>query len=367
MYFAAQLSNNLMRIYEWEENSSSPKAPFDVPISPTILSTKGNMICPSPGGFNWCERADYRMIGGIYQNDSQNNGHITFFWNAGQGGDFPFPHIDAATFNANDMSYIGRPLLWSPNNAWLYAFLHPNPHNSTRVGITAFAGSGNIPYPSIAVGTNNLQGGITSSPWNVQPLITGNSAPGNNKWGDYLRIHPFGGSGEDWISSGYILKDGNSQEQIRPIYTIFGINNSTISNATTVAQSPGNISSKPTENNTAALEQINHKFSIKATNTLIPGSEYSLEVNNTKQLEQQIIFLIQSSNGLFASISSHESIDPLIQLNIKKFIDSIIDLQSIASQSTTNKTKEISDNIKHTTEVNSQICSNISWFKICIK
>jgi hypothetical protein len=366
MYFAAQLSNIRMRIYEWDEGSPSPMPPFDVTIDPTILAGQGQMKCPSPGGFNWCDRADYRMLGGIYQNDSSSvgNGKITFFWNAGQGGDFQFPHIDAATFRITDMAYVGRPILWSSEHAWVYGFAHPNPKDNSKVGITAFAGSGSIPYPSIGVGTNNMKGGFAASPWNIQPAIIGTNAPGNNKWGDYLRIRPHSGSGEDWISSGYILKGGTSSTQIQPIFLVFGFNGTKISNATGISQKPGNIVPATTSIQPPQLQQ---KFIIRATDTRIPGSEYVIEVNNTQQLEQQLISLIQSSSGMQNAFPQAfpNGVDPNIRSNVDNLLKSL-SVPGLLSSQQTIPPQGISDILRHVTISNGQICSTISWFRICI-
>jgi hypothetical protein len=366
MYFAAQLSNTRMRIYEWDEGSSSPMAPFDVPIDPSILAVQGQMKCPSPGGFNWCARADYRMLSGIYQNDSSNNGSstITFFWNAGQGGDFQFPFIDAATFRTEDMAYIGRPLLWSSEHAWLYGFAHPDPKNNSKVGIAAFAGSGNIPYPSIAVGTNNMNGGIASSPWDMQPAITGTNAPGNNKWGDYLRIRPHSGSGEDWISSGYILKGGTSSTQIQPMFLVVGFNSSRISNATGISQNPGN--GIPANSGIQQQQQqpLRQKLIVRATDTRIHGSEFVMEVNGTQQLEQQLISIIESSPGMQNDLLQlfPNGADPTIRSNIDNLVRSL----GTPGSSHIQETQPMSDILRNVTINNGQICSSISWFRICV-
>ena len=367
MYFAAQLSNIRMRIYEWDEGSSSPKEPFDVTIDPTILAGEGQMKCLSPGGFNWCARADYRMLGGHYQNDSSSggNGTITFFWNAGQGGDFPFPHIDAAKFRTSDMAYVGRPLLWSPEHAWLYGFVHPDLKDNRKVGITAFAGSGRIPYPTIAIGTNNMKGGIGASPWNIQPAITGTNAPGNNKWGDYLRIRPYSGSGQDWISSGYILKGGISANKIQPFYLVFGFNNTKISNATGIAQNAGKVSIPTTTS--GQPQPIKQKFIIQASDTRVPGSEYVIEVNNTQQLEQQLISLIQSSSGVQTTFlqAFPSGVDPTIRSNVDNLLNSLTTPGLLSSQQT-RPPQGISDILRHVTINNGQICTTISWFRICV-
>jgi hypothetical protein len=369
MYFAAQLSNIRMRIYEWDEGSPSPKPPFDVTIDPTILAGQGQMNCASPGGFNWCARADYRMLGGIYQNGSFSDGigKITFFWNAGQGGDFQFPHVDAATFRTSDMAYVSRPLLWSSQHAWLYSFAHPNPKDNSKIGITAFAGSGSIPYPSIAVGTNNVKSGIGVSPWNIQPAITGTNAPGNNKWGDYLRIRPHSGSGEDWISSGYILKGGTSSNQIQPIYLVFGFNSSKISNATGIAQKPGNIISTTTTTAIQSPPPGEQKLIIRATDTRIPGSEYIIEVNNTQQLEQQLISLIQSSSGAQTNFpqSFPNGVDPTIRSNVENLLKSLT-IPGLLSSQKTPPAQGVADILRHVTISNGQICTTISWFRICV-
>jgi hypothetical protein len=64
---------------------------------------------------------------------------IGFMWNAKQGGPFPFPYIEAATFKEASFDYIARPLVWSPLGALHYPFVSPNIRGD--LGLTVFFSS----------------------------------------------------------------------------------------------------------------------------------------------------------------------------------------------------------------------------------
>src|SRR2546430_13678500 len=41
-------------------------------------------------------------------------------WNAAQGGNFPFPHVQVVRFRESDRSKIDQVQIWSPAVAWQY-------------------------------------------------------------------------------------------------------------------------------------------------------------------------------------------------------------------------------------------------------
>ena len=198
--------------------------------SPIGTSREGPSHCPnSQDLLNWCADGKSKIRGAFIANDV-----IGFFWDANEGGKggysvynatFQYPYINAATFNiTNNMTYIGRPYLWSPTFAWMYPFTSPD--SQGNVVIQAFFGGGHKYYPSIAAGIGNDFSG-SSSPWKMIRLVNGTHGPSPVDWGDYLRVRPFNGEGPGWIGSGWTLQGGNSEDFLVPHYFEFALDNDT--------------------------------------------------------------------------------------------------------------------------------------------
>jgi hypothetical protein len=219
MYFGTHLSNDQMRIYKWPDASNTISW-FDRKIAAWTPSARGSMSCSGPDGFNWCSFADNRVLNGWIR-----NGVVGFLWNVGQGGGFAFPYLNSATFAIPDMSYRDRPLIWNPNNAWMYGFASPN---GRGLGLVAFAGGGaSHPQINIAV-SDNFQ---SSPPWHMSGVASGTNGPSAQRWGDYLRVRALNGNTSScslWMGTGYVLQGDSGQpagqvsNSIFPHYFVFG-------------------------------------------------------------------------------------------------------------------------------------------------
>jgi hypothetical protein len=224
MYWASTLSNSEMRIYAWAENQPWTQiSRADVAIPAWTPASTIGMSCPSIGGNDMCRRADSRITAGWMSG----NDTIGFFWNADRGGQsvhgatFPWPYINAATFNVNNMSYQGRPYLWSPDFAFLYGSGSTN--NRGDVGIEITYGGGDR-YPSLAAGIADSISG-NPPPWDLTTLMVGTNAPASNEWGDYITTRTYNGSGDSWISVGFTLQGCSADSCIEPRYFVFGRQN----------------------------------------------------------------------------------------------------------------------------------------------
>jgi hypothetical protein len=217
LYWATHITNatnSTMRLYSWADGSSTIRW-----IDRTIANwTESNIFyCASPDNHNWCSNSDNRITGGWIIGDV-----IGFLWNVPSGGDFPYSHVDAASFNTTDMRYLGRPYLWSENHDWMFAYVSPD---KDRLGIVAAFGGGNVSttYPSAAVGIgipDQNDGGVL---WTMYPAVNGTSGPKDNVWGDYFRAAPTNRTDNEkqWIGTGFV----NSSEFIQPHYFEFGLVN----------------------------------------------------------------------------------------------------------------------------------------------
>jgi hypothetical protein len=240
MYWGVHLSTASMRLYQWDDSLPSASVrSFDRDIPAWSLLVRGDGHCEGPDNNNWCGRGQSKIRGAFMANNV-----IGFFWDTASGGisengaTFPWPYINAATFNTTDnLAYLGRPYLWSPTFAWMYGY--GSPDNQGNVAIQAFYGGG--PYhPSIAAGVGNDFSG-SSSPWNMIQVANGTAGPTFTSvyppsWGDYIRIRPFNGVGPGWIGSGWTLIGGATPQYIIPHYFEFTLNdnNGTASSSTNV-------------------------------------------------------------------------------------------------------------------------------------
>jgi hypothetical protein len=223
MYWAVHVSNNHMRIYQWNESTAVVRT-FDREVPAWSFMTRGQGDCPGPDDINWCGRAMSKITGGWVA-----NGLVGFLWNADKGGKstnnatFPYPYINSAMFKIKDnMKYQGRPYIWSPDFAWLYGFASPD--NNGNVAVAAVYGGG-IYYPSMAAG---ILGPLSTTVpnWNMKQLVMGTNGPSAGQspfeWGDYLRVRAFDTQGHNWISSGWTLQGGGQDINVEPRYFVFG-------------------------------------------------------------------------------------------------------------------------------------------------
>ena len=216
MYWAAHVSDSRIRIYEWSETSpdNTGVRSFDRDIPAWTSDSHGPMSCIAPDGKDWCGRTDNRILDGWIS-----HGTVGFIWMAAKGNGFPWPYLNAAEFTVNDMMYLGRPYLWSQESGWMYGFVAPN--GNQDVGIVAFAGGGNL-YPSTEVGINTNTASGLQTPWEMKMVLNGTKSPSSNKWGDFLRVRPFGGSSLAWSASGYAFQGESIGNFVEPHYIIFG-------------------------------------------------------------------------------------------------------------------------------------------------
>jgi hypothetical protein len=235
MYWGTHLSNNLMRIYQWNESLPwNSIVYYDRSIPAWSKIEKGNGICPTGtnNSSNWCKREEsaLNMNGWVYGST------VGFIWNAAQGGKsihnatFKWPYINGALFNiTHDMKYIERPYIWSPDFAWADGYISPN--NNGDLGIIAFFGGGTDNHPSLAAGIHKAKPAVSNFTtglgkfWQMIPLIKGTNEPNEPNWGDYIRLRHYDNSSNLWIGTGYTLQGGDSDKFVEPRYFIFGPSN----------------------------------------------------------------------------------------------------------------------------------------------
>jgi hypothetical protein len=221
MYFGTTgVSNNLLRVFKWPENSARVES-ADSPIP--SWQPAGNMVfpdCPSPSNTNWCSR-----VGSTGPNPVSGgwvlDGLVGFVWNAEQGAGFPHSYVNGAVFDANNLVYNHRLVVWSVTGAVMLA------HISVSRNMLAMAAYYADPTHSPSVIVTTFTNSQNSIPFAMRVI----DAHGDTlNIGDYIRIRPYGGTGfldgygPLWVGSGYTVQSyPNNTQYIQPFYYIFGI------------------------------------------------------------------------------------------------------------------------------------------------
>jgi hypothetical protein len=227
MYFASHNSTSQIRIFQWDQLSTTVSVK-DVNIP---AWTDHGYSCVSPDGGNWCGAADGRVQTGWIK-----DGTLTFMWNAANGGSFLHPYIDAVRLNTSDLSIVsgiqGQPLIYNTSNSFLYPSAVPNSRGD--IGLAFYYSNNtsdpnNYVYPSLV---GSLWDDFSNPPpgWQYYLIAAGKASPSypngspRNAWGNYLSTRPFYPDGLAWQVGGWVLigcgYDGG--DCARPFYVIFG-------------------------------------------------------------------------------------------------------------------------------------------------
>jgi len=223
MYWAAHMSNSKMAIYKWNDiDPPSKVVRYEEDIDPW-KSTQLNYDCYTHDNnnvpvYNYCGRSDDRILTGWIS-----DGKVGWMWNVDKSEVFPWPYVDSAVFNIENMNYQGRPLIWSKDFAFQYPAVYPDSNGNLGL-ITSFGG--NNTNTSIAIGyAINQHENI--SKWQIIPTIYGKS-PGveDDEWGDYLSIQPYRINNSfnttEFLAAGYTAQSNSSSIYIAPQLIIFG-------------------------------------------------------------------------------------------------------------------------------------------------
>ncbi len=208
MFFAAHLSNSVLRVFSWPESGG---ARFDDVVHPPFQPAgRGTASCPVSDGTDPCNFFDSRVLGGLA---TQSNGvadWLYFYWNANQGNGFPFPWTYAIILNPLNPTYCPVNCviqIWSKTNALVFASVTPNLAGDF-LGVSLVAAGGTT-FPSTALATItplDLLGGKVSNSFTISD--PGTNGPTSNRWGDFSWIRPYFGDpkvrwGGSWVASGF--------------------------------------------------------------------------------------------------------------------------------------------------------------------
>ena len=207
---------SLIRVYNWPPNTDFTHVSWN-DFSVNFNSATQNGHCPAPDGNNWCAFDDSRVKTGGEIGSST----VYFMWDAKEGGGFPLPYVDYASFDVSTgpATSASEHQIWNANNAWAFPGMGVNARSA--LGVSLQAGGGTFGYP----GSQFLINDDVSGGWSAQFLDQGTHA--NNRWGDYLtaRAATTGTSiGDTWIATGYTLHDSSGSAEAFPSFYWVGRN-----------------------------------------------------------------------------------------------------------------------------------------------
>ncbi len=216
MYFASQVNGNSMVLFRWPETAGVSL--FGKGITPYLAG--GTHNCPAVGGNDWCQRSDNRIgAGAIVKNALTKQQELWWFWNVRQGGIFTYPYIEAAKFRESDLTYIGRPLLWSANGAYHYIGAAPNARGDIALSV-AFGHPPNRNPGSMVCLDDDFNG--DPAPWECYTTMIGAFSPASNRWGDYLRVRPADPADFNWTATAFTLQANTASGAAEARNLIFG-------------------------------------------------------------------------------------------------------------------------------------------------
>lgn len=204
MYLAAHRSTNQVRVYEWAEGSTSLNI-HDIGVAPW---TSGNTTGGT--GTEWLGRADGRITAGWFAGN-----RIGIAWTSGSDGTFPFAHVRVARIDPVNWTVVDQPHIWSSTIPFAYAAAAPNAAGDIGIGL-AYGTTAGL-FPSYAVGVRE----DAANAWRLIVAGEGDSAPATPVWGDYFTVIPHGQSPNDWVTAGFTLEGGTSNNDVVPRYVRF--------------------------------------------------------------------------------------------------------------------------------------------------
>lgn len=241
-----------MRLCKWNDDGAPSNIQCVLQDVDPFRRT-GGMVCRGPDNRNYCAAGTPHFIqsGWFYGNE------IGFFWNVGEdrsmGGVHPYPWVASARFSAGNDFGTRLPdtsSLSSENYALMNAFSSPNVSHQ-GVAIAAWYGGGNS-RPGVMLGIKDRYNADVTDPYwqrlyavSLPPSCLATEDPARSsigfcsserfvystsatpaqsdvRWGDYLRVRPFGNYGNLWAASAYILTGERTNPNIDHLFIVFG-------------------------------------------------------------------------------------------------------------------------------------------------
>ncbi len=207
--------------YSWSEDRLSIH-PWQVTVDGWHDRREGDYVAPGPDGNDWLEAADGRI-----STAWKGTRTIGFAWTARHEPDagLPFPHVRVALVDEESKKVLAQPHLWNPEFA--FAFPAAAVNSDGRVGLSVCFGGGKY-HPSHAVGVLlPAAGNPPRMSWYLRATGQGTDGPSHvyrgddQRWGDFITIHPHPQHPATWVTAGYTLQNGDTKKHVQVRYIHF--------------------------------------------------------------------------------------------------------------------------------------------------
>jgi hypothetical protein len=232
MWFASNWPNSAPQnsrigIWRWHDDATGLTF-WDKTVTAWTFTNRNTAVCGSTSG-NWLARGDQRLQSGaryrIQGTDTKDQGKnaLAWFWNVKQGGDFPYPYIEAAAFYEDTLNQPAgsdaRPYVWSTATCFGYPAVSPNERGD--LGLVMHYGVGPDFNPDIIAA---LSDDFTATPpgWSINLIRASISRPNTNTWGDYNTSRKHIPSGVWWVGGAHWSRYPQNGTGARPQFWFMG-------------------------------------------------------------------------------------------------------------------------------------------------
>jgi hypothetical protein len=212
MYWAVHENTSSLRVYEWQDVSTTGGVAVTVGHTPYAT---GSFTANTDSGTNFAGNCDSRLIGAFVA-----DGELGFMWNIRQGGTFPYPYSTVKRYNEAGYGLRSEEDIWNNSVAWLYPSVHPS--ISDDLGGTIVIGGGATEPTTVAWIADGYNGRVMAPLESAHLNFVGTHGPANNRWGDYYATRPNWRYGNTWNATGFVLQGGPNPANTVPYVSWFG-------------------------------------------------------------------------------------------------------------------------------------------------
>ena len=207
IFWAGHNSNSQMRIFSWQE-SSTTYFWRDRNIG-SWPNNNANLMSTSPDGQDWLTKLR-DFPGNACLGSTRVRNQIWFAWGAPAGNNFRQPHVQWVAFNrSNNFSLVTQAQIWNSSYAFSYPALATNSQGEVGMSLE-YGGGGN--YENHVVGF-----------WgDFVVYITTSTNVGTTRFGDYVTIRQDAANTNRFDAFGYGLRQTSGVTRSDTRYVVFG-------------------------------------------------------------------------------------------------------------------------------------------------
>lgn len=224
MYFATLVNASTLRIFYWDDSSSSTPG-----VNKTVsASSFADEDCRGGTGNNdWWNSLTANIIG-YGMRGAVGAGRISFYWNVASDASHAQGHIHGAIFRESDFALLTQPVIANAGYCFGQPVVSVNDRGDVGM-VLAFGGKvgggGAAAQPAVGVDDDFTAGlGVFGAccGFNFNTTAAGTANRSDARYGDYFVIHRQTPCGLFWETTSYALNGGTSVTNVNSRYTEFG-------------------------------------------------------------------------------------------------------------------------------------------------